>query len=99
MTMRGWVGDALCVEVGPEMFYIEDDVDQSRLRYSGAAQKLCGSCPVRPQCLDEAMAVEYGTGLGRRYGIWGGLTPIARVRLARQRGERVAGRGFDGAIE
>jgi len=54
---------------------------------------------VRPQCLEDAMTVEYGTGLGRRYGIWGGLTPIARVRLARQRGERVAGRGFDDNVE
>ncbi len=45
------------------------------------AKALCGTCPVRQQCLEDAMEAEGNTGKCRRYGIRGGLTPTGRRRL------------------
>lgn len=46
------------------------------------AKELCGRCPVRRGCLDEALA--YGSSL---IGVWGGTTDMDRRRL--RRGQRV----------
>jgi WhiB family redox-sensing transcriptional regulator len=42
------------------------------------AKKVCRGCPVRQQCLDDALR------RGDRYGVWGGLTPRERARLRRR---------------
>lgn len=39
------------------------------------AKKVCATCPVRVECLEQALDV------GERYGIWGGLTDIERRHL------------------
>lgn len=43
------------------------------------AVEICSSCPVREQCLDEAMTYEKTDGM--RIGIWGGLGPVERSSL------------------
>lgn len=43
---------------------------------SAFARNWCGPCPVREACLKHALATR------QRYGVWGGLTPSARERLA-----------------
>lgn len=44
----------------------------------------CDVCPVRQECLDEAMALESGVRSYERFGIRGGLTAAARVALGKQ---------------
>lgn len=56
------------------------------------AKGLCNGCPVRDDCLAEAMAAEGDAGRSNRYGIRGALTPGQRRRRyedaqARARGE------------
>lgn len=41
------------------------------------AKGVCGRCPVREECLAEALRAEDGS----RYGIYGGLTPEERAEL------------------
>lgn len=43
------------------------------------AVKVCESCPVRAECLAEALAMEKTTGM--RLGIWGGYGPAERAQL------------------
>lgn len=43
--------------------------------------RMCETCPVRRECLDDALAVESNTRLECRGEIWGGMTPEQRVRL------------------
>ena len=44
------------------------------------AQVFCGACPVKAECLDEAMEREGGQDLRMRSMIRGGLTPLDRFR-------------------
>lgn len=46
------------------------------------AKLLCAGCPVRQECLDDAMADEEGLGARSRYLVRGGLTPWGRAELA-----------------
>ena len=52
------------------------------------ATRICGVCPVRPQCLDYALSGADTWG-GIATGIWGGTTPQQRNQL-RQRRKTVA---------
>lgn len=44
---------------------------------------ICAGCPLRDQCLDEAMRHERTRSSTQRAMIYGGLTPLQRARLAR----------------
>jgi WhiB family redox-sensing transcriptional regulator len=46
---------------------------------TGAAQRICASCPVAEACLEHAIAHR------EKDGIWGGTTPIERQRIIRRR--------------
>lgn len=72
-----WVGDALCAQVDPELWFPEKGGDAS------PAKRICRKCPVRKQCLEEALAT------GERHGIFGGLSERERMKLKRAR-ERAA---------
>lgn len=45
------------------------------------AARACQGCPVREQCLAEAMLHEAGKTTSGRHGIWGGLTPKQRAHM------------------
>lgn len=47
------------------------------------AVAICATCPVRAECLEEALAYEIGR--HDRFGMWGGLTPAERTREADRR--------------
>jgi hypothetical protein len=49
---------------------------------SDDAKKICDACPVKIQCLEYAMALEVDY---HRFDIFGGLTPIERRRLGKER--------------
>jgi len=44
-----------------------------------AARAVCAGCPVRNECLDDAVTANV------QYGVWGGTTPRERRRIRRQR--------------
>ena len=76
-----WREEALCATTDPELFFMDSEGGSS---YQ-TARRLCASCPVREACLDDAMAYE-ASAAGRRYGMYGGLTPKEREELAASAG-------------
>ena len=74
-----WFAGAACATAGcPEAWYPAADND-SRQEYL-YAKTICGTCPVRVDCL------EYALENRERYGMWGQATPADRARILRQRG-------------
>ncbi|WP_330221146.1 WhiB family transcriptional regulator [Mycobacteroides abscessus] len=63
MRQLNWQARAVCRDEDPELFF----PDPSDTVTARAAQRVCATCPVRPQCRAAASA--------RRepYGIWGGV--------------------------
>lgn len=75
---RRWTQYAECGDsYGPDMFPHESDSVGIAL-----AKEQCVGCPVRTQCLDEAIT------RGEPFGIWGGLTTDERRGFKRRRGGR-----------
>lgn len=69
-----WRDRAACRGKGNEPFFTQRDF--------ASAKAVCAVCEVRDECLDAAMVWELW-GRGRfRFGVWGGLTPLERTRLA-----------------
>ncbi|MEE4540957.1 WhiB family transcriptional regulator [Streptomyces sp. V4-01] len=72
-----WALRAACGSRDKETFFNE--------RFLADARAVCQGCPVREQCLDEALAVEGDASEDWRFGIYGGLTAKERVQLAAER--------------
>lgn len=68
----GWQTDALCAQTDPEAFFPEKGGS------TRDAKKVCGSCNVKAQCLEYALAND------ERFGIWGGLSERERRRLRKR---------------
>lgn len=66
-----WTASALCAQTDPEVFYPEKG--ESTL----PAKRVCARCPVRSECLEEALS------RNERYGVWGGLSERERRALLR----------------
>lgn len=66
---------ALCAEVGPwlELWFPEPGESPE------PAKAICRRCPVRTECLDQALRN------GKQHGVWGGLSENERKVLRRQR--------------
>lgn len=73
---EAWRERAACRMVGNEIFF----GTQNESDYA-VARKLCGSCPVRTQCLDFALRCEPVVH-GHRIGFWAGMLPKERSRMA-----------------
>lgn len=71
--MKDWHRDALCAQVGPDVFFNEKSVDTS-----GLAKLICGNCPVAGECLQEALDSF------EEFGVWGGKTAKERLAMLRQ---------------
>ena len=71
MNRSEWRTRAACLSVDPELFFPTADKGHAYLEQVAAAKAVCARCPVRSECLDEAV---------KRipYGIAGGLTPEER---------------------
>ena len=83
------MAEALCREVGSEVFYAEapDGITGKFLaawnrNANVEAKSICAVCPVRVQCLQHAIDTD------ERHGIWGGMTPDERRQEARRRSDR-----------
>jgi WhiB family redox-sensing transcriptional regulator len=64
-----WQDQALCAQTDPEAFFPEKGGS------TRPAKKICLGCPVKQECLDEALVNE------ERFGIWGGLSERERRRM------------------
>lgn len=67
-----WTEEAICRQVGTELFFPPDDKPVPRDFYQ-RAKKVCRVCSVSDDCL------MYG--LDERYGVYGGTTPTERARI------------------
>jgi WhiB family redox-sensing transcriptional regulator len=76
-----WRATGACVSADPALFFpiSESPAAQRQVRI---AQRICAGCVVRQQCLDFALRT------GETHGIWGGTTPVERLRARRARTER-----------
>lgn len=74
-----WTVLALCAQTDPELWFPE----RGHFEQSQVAKAVCGRCPVRGQCLAEAMTRRLWSDDS---GIWGGLSPRERRELARGAG-------------
>jgi WhiB family redox-sensing transcriptional regulator len=73
-----WQNDAACRDVGGDAWYPEE-----RMR-APIAKSICEGCPVRTQCLEDALERH------DQHGIWGGYSVEERREMQRQRAEVAA---------
>ncbi|WP_244960123.1 WhiB family transcriptional regulator [Actinomyces faecalis] len=71
-----WQEQALCAQIDMDLWFPSSMGGGS----SDAAVSVCCRCPVVDECLSYAMECEARD--RRRFGVWGGLTPDERERLA-----------------
>ena len=64
----GWQQLAACLHADPEVWF----PSRSDWHIAQHAKQICQGCPVRGECLDQALAEGY------QHGIWGGLTADER---------------------
>lgn len=77
-----WEDDAACRTVDPDLFFPMGSHGHMTGREIKAAQRVCGGCPVRRECLRYALKNPAKAGPG----IWGGLTAQQRRQLHIQPG-------------
>ena len=77
MAGSDWMRRATCTRMEPDIFYPVGDGAYARAM-TEIAKQACLSCPVRAECLRQALET------GEQYGIWGGMTPEERRDLARR---------------
>lgn len=75
-----WTAVAACAGMDPDIFHPHGKGNALYIR----ARAVCARCPVRAQCLAEALAVEVSRTGEYRHGMWGGLTPDERASLYRR---------------
>lgn len=73
-VMGDWREKAACKTQGPTIFYPERAQNIAK-----QAKAVCKTCPVREECLEEALIN------GEAFGIWGGMDALERRREARRR--------------
>lgn len=69
-----WQRGALCRGMGPRLFFPPKGGDYE------APRRLCAECPVREECLEQAMAFP-----AEKFGLWGGLSEQERRAIRRRR--------------
>ena len=88
-SITAWSSEAACADTDTNIFYAEAGKARSDPRSDilvGRARRICARCPVRRECLIEALTYEAGkrnpeTGRWDRklpFGVWGGVTPDER---------------------
>jgi WhiB family redox-sensing transcriptional regulator len=81
-----WMAEAPC-RGSSVAFFVDDGIDfpraaaQRRVTYA-EARRICSTCPLTEPCLEYALASH------AEYGVWGGLDPVERRALERERRQR-----------
>jgi WhiB family transcriptional regulator, redox-sensing transcriptional regulator len=78
--MYPYLDAAACRGLDPELFYAEGGASVAK------AKGICAQCPLRPKCLEWAIARE-------EFGVWGGTTARERAAIRRERGVRLVPAG------
>jgi len=68
-----WAAEALCAQADPELWFPD------RGESNKVAKSVCRQCPVKEQCLQEALMTP-------DYGIWGGTSEAERAQMRRELG-------------
>ena len=76
MFRMEWADSAACAGTGVEVWFEGDDRTNSPNELT--LRRVCNSCPVKPECVEHAIANE-------RWGFWGGLSASERSRLRRSK--------------
>ncbi len=77
-----------CARENPIYFYVDDDdevdlpAELSNKSYDKAVE-ICKECFHKVDCAEWGIRYE-------KWGVWGGLTPLERIRVRRKRGIRVS---------
>jgi WhiB family transcriptional regulator, redox-sensing transcriptional regulator len=87
---RDWRTSAACRTADPELFFPVSSVGPAQEDIA-KAKTVCGSCQVRRQCLQFALATH------QMYGVWGGTTEEERRLRVREQRERERGTEKAGA--
>jgi hypothetical protein len=74
MKFAPWHDDAACRDAAPALFFPEVGGTATK------AKAICAGCPVREQCLDDAIE------RNEEHGVWGGMTPEERRTFRRDGG-------------
>jgi WhiB family redox-sensing transcriptional regulator len=69
-----WRDRARCRGLDLSLFFPENEEGAD----AESAKEVCAACPVREECLQDAMAAK------EAYGVWGGTTPRDRRRMLRR---------------
>ena len=77
-----WYTQAACIGQYTELWFPERKAYVAGHPSGDAAKKICDKCPVRVECLADALAEERGA--LKRYGIRGGLSAKERMHLQKQ---------------
>lgn len=73
LVSRDWLPLAACRRADPEIFFpVADAGTPAGHEQVMLALSFCAGCPVRPECLDDALAA------GVEHGVWGGTTETER---------------------
>ena len=72
MWVEDWAASAACKQVQPDELFVRG-AEQNK------AKQLCNGCPVRTECLAEALDNQI------EWGVWGGMTERERRALLRRR--------------
>ncbi len=73
MQSADWALEAACRGQDPDLWYPPAGVEAAE------AKAICGTCPVRADCLEDALARR------ERYGVWGGRSEDERRQILQHR--------------
>ncbi|MGH8909786.1 MAG: WhiB family transcriptional regulator [Egibacteraceae bacterium] len=76
-----WRERAACLDEDPELFFPIGTTGPA-IEQAERAKAVCRRCPVRQECLDDALDT------GQDAGVWGGMDEDERRALRRQRRRR-----------
>jgi WhiB family redox-sensing transcriptional regulator len=80
LEVPDWTRDALCTEIGVEVFFSDGNGDQA----TRLAKQACAACPVVSDCLEWALSFSQRDD---EYGVFAGTGPIERRKLRAQRAQ------------
>jgi WhiB family transcriptional regulator, redox-sensing transcriptional regulator len=86
-----WLADARCIGEDPELFFPIGS-SAPALEQVAAAKTVCGTCAVRPDCLEWSLATFQDAG------VWGGLDEEERRVIRRARRRAAAERALPQAV-
>ena len=77
-TDSSWATRGACVNMEPDGFFVQGAEQH-------AVKVACGGCPVRTECLADALDNRVD------FGVWGGMTERERRRLLRRAAQEAVG--------